>query len=309
MTPVFARRLTALLGSIGLLAAIASAAGVLLRGDMSTVPFTTVRGETIDVVTTGIYRWNSLPVVSEGVGWDLVTLLLVVPVLGFALRGVWRGSLPARLLATGLMAYFVYQYLEYAMFWAYGPLFPVHVATFALSLVAIALLVSSFDLAELAAGVSTRFPRRAVAGLGGFMGALLTLMWLPLVARSLGADLVPELAGATTLTVQALDLGLLVPLGLATAVTVLQRRPIGYVLAAVVTVKATAMGAAIAAMLVVEALNTGELAAIPIALFAAISVVGGLIGARVFGSIGRAHGSDEPERRTSRTAPLAAGHR
>ena len=34
---------------------------------------------------------------------------------------------------------------------------------------------------------------------------LLTMMWLPLIGRTLGADTVPELAGATILTVQALD--------------------------------------------------------------------------------------------------------
>ena len=82
----------------------------------------------------GVYRFNSLAVAAEGVGWDSVTLFVVVPILAAALLGVWRGSMRAALLVAGILAYFAYQYLEYATFLAYGPLFLVYVAIFALSL-------------------------------------------------------------------------------------------------------------------------------------------------------------------------------
>lgn len=173
----------------------------------------------------------------------------------------------------GLLAYFLYQYAEYAMFLAYGPLFVVYVATFAQSLVGIALLAATLDLAALPADFSVRFPRRAVIGLGIFMALLLGGMWLPLIARTFNEVSVPELAGATTLVVQAIDLGFLVPLGVFTAVTVWRRLPVGFVLAPLVVVKATAMASAIAAMLIVEALATGELALPPLLVFAATALV------------------------------------
>jgi hypothetical protein len=47
-----------------------------------------------------------------------------------------------------------------------------------------------------------------------------------------------------------------------------------------------AMGAGIAAMLLVEAAVTGTLQAVPIALFVAISVASAILAVRVFGSIG-----------------------
>jgi hypothetical protein len=285
MKPTMPGPLVALVALAGSLAAVASAAGVFLRGDLATESFTTVRGEVVDLLTGGIYRFNGEAVAAEGVGWDLVTLFLVVPAVFIAMPALRRGSTRALLFSTGVLAYFLYQYAEYSMFLAYGPLFLLYVATFATSLAGIALLVSRLDLATLAAGVDARFPRRAVTAFGVFMAVLLAGMWLPLIARSYGQAVVPELDGATTLVVQAFDLGFLVPLGLFTAVTVWRRLPVGYVLGPVIVVKGAAMGAGIAAMLVVEALVTDVVQVVPIVLFAAISLVCVALGWRVFGSI------------------------
>ncbi len=279
-------RTAAVLGTlVGLLAIVAAGAGVFLRGDLATISFTTVRGEIVDTVSHGLYRFNGLTVASEGVGWDIVTLFFVTPALLLVMPGVWRGGLRARLAATGLLAYFAYQYLEYAMFLAYGPLFLIYVAIFALALSGLAVLAGTFDLAAVAGSFTDRFPRRAVVGLSAFMALLLGGMWLPMILASWDQAVVEPLDGATTLVVQALDLGLLVPLGIFTAVLVWQRLSAGYVLASLVVVKAVAMPAAIVAMLVVEAAATGEVAVAPMALFAATAMAAAAIGWRVYGSI------------------------
>lgn len=291
----------ALVALTGALAAVASGAGVFLRGDLATQVFRTVRGEEAEILTGGIYRFNGEAVAAEGVGWDIVTLFIVVPALLLALPALRRGSVRALLFATGVLAYFLYQYAEYAMFLAFGPLFPLYVAIFALSLSAMAILLSHLDLGALADAVDGRFPRRAAASFGVFMAVLLAGMWLPLIARSVGQTVVPELDGATTLVVQAFDLGFLVPLGIFTAVTVWRRLPVGYVLAAVVVVKGAAMGAGIAAMVIVEYLVTGVLQIVPIVLFAVVSLVCVALAVRVYGSIG----GSAPVARTRTTGRLA----
>ena len=283
--------LAGLAALVAVLGAIASGAGVFLRGDLATVPYTTVRGELVDTLTGGVYRFNGLPIASEGVGWDVVTLFLIVPALLLAVPGLWRGSLRAGLIATGLLAYFLYQYAEYAMALAYGPLFLLYVAIFALSLSGIAVLVATIGVAELPERFGPRFPRRAVIGFGIFMAVLLTGMWLPVIARSFGQAVVDQLDGGTTLVVQAFDLGFLVPLGLFTAVAVQRRLAIGFVLASVVVVKGVAMGSAIAAMLVFESLTTGATQVVPIVGFALIALVSLVIAGRVFGSLERPAGS------------------
>jgi hypothetical protein len=115
-------------------------------------------------------------------------------------------------------------------------------------------------------------------------------MWLPLIARTAASVPVPELAGGTTLVVQAFDLGFLVPLGLFTAATVHRRLAAGYVLAAIVAVKGIAMGCAIAAMLLFEGSATGTWQAPPIVLFAGVAIGATMLAFRMFGAIGEAAG-------------------
>lgn len=284
MTP--RRPLAVLVALVALLAGIASLAGIVLRGDLATMPWTTLRGESIEAVTGGIYAWNALPVVSEGVGWDLVTLALAVPGALLAAVGMARGSYRATLVALGFLVYFLYQYAEYAMFWAIGPLYPLHVLLVALSLSATTLLVAGLDVAGAPGRFGATFPRRAVAGLGMFMVVVLSVLWLPTVWRAVvGGEVQGILNGGSTLVVPAFDLGFLVPLGAFTAVASWRRLPAGYILATTVVVKAVAMGAAIVAMLLVEWVTTGVFAAVPITLFALTSLVSAVIGYRVYGSI------------------------
>jgi hypothetical protein len=285
MERIVSRPLVYLLGLTSALAGIAAWSGVFLRGDLATAPFITVRGDVVDVLVDGVYRFNGKAIAAEGVGWDAVTLFLAVPTLLLTLPHLRRGSLRARLFATGILVYLAYQYFEYAMTLAYGPLFIVYVAIGGLSLAGIALLLGGLDLVGLRARVGEGFPRRPMIGFGIFMAVLLGGMWLPLIARTFDATSVPQLVGGTTLVVQAFDLGLLVPLGLFTAATVWRRAAVGYVLSAIVVVKGMTMGAAIAAMLIVEWAATGVPQLPPIILFAAISLGCAGLAVRVFGSM------------------------
>ena len=55
------------------------------------------------MATTGVYQWNGQRVVAEGIGWDLFTLLVVVPVLLLSLPFVARESFRGWLFALGLL--------------------------------------------------------------------------------------------------------------------------------------------------------------------------------------------------------------
>ena len=101
----------------------------------------------------GAYRYNGKAIAAEGVGWDAVTLLLVIPAGLSSLPFLARGSLRAALFTAGILAYFVYQYFEYAMALAYGPFFALYVAIGALSLTALAVILGGIDLVELRARV------------------------------------------------------------------------------------------------------------------------------------------------------------
>jgi len=272
--------------AIAVVAAVAAGLGVFARGDGASAVGTSIRGETIEYAASGVYANNAARVVAEGIGWDVVTLLFAVPALLLAVPGIRRASLKARVFALGVLAYFFYQYLMYAMSWALGPLFPVFIVLFALAGWALVWLASTIDVPALAGSVSARFPRRGMIGFCLFVAVLLVGMWSGRIAAGLSGDLEGAgLFGMTTLVVQAMDLGIVVPLALATALLLWRRRPWGYLLAAVFAVKGVTMSGAICAMLVSAAIAEGTLEVVPLALFGGMTLAAAAFAWRVFGGM------------------------
>ena len=233
--------------AVTLLAGVASGLGVFARGDGSKAAAVSIRGEHYEYATTGIYEYNAERVVAEGVGWDLVTLFLVVPGMLLTLPFVARGSLRGRLVAAGLLGYFFYQYLMYALMWAFGPLFVVFVAIY--SAVSRASSGSPRPCSSTSwrtsspalpragrRGLHLPHGRHARAHVGG-RGS----------RRRYRGDLT-ALYGMPTLVVQALDLGVIVPLGVFVGVASWLRKPVAYLLAPVFVVKGFGLSAGIAAM-------------------------------------------------------------
>ncbi|MDP2234478.1 MAG: hypothetical protein Q8K89_12635 [Actinomycetota bacterium] len=272
---------------IALVAAGTAAAGVFLRGDGSTAPATSIRGEQFEFATTGVYAYNAERIVAEGVGWDVVTLLFAAPALLLAVPSIARGSLRGRLFALGILSYFVYQYLMYAVFWALGPLFGLFVVVYSSAAIAIVWIVSGIDVATLPSQVSNRFPRKGMAVFCGLICLALLGMWVPRIATGMSGDMAGAgLFGMPTLTVQAMDLGMIVPLAVATGVFVWKARPWGYLLATVLAVKGVTMAGAICAMLVSAAFVQGSLEVAPFAIFGGFTLAAGWLATRMFRSLG-----------------------
>ena len=168
-----------------------------------------------------------------------------------------RGSFRGRLVAVGLLGYFAYMYLEYAVTWAFGPLFALFIASMRR-----ASWESCGSAGSLVAeGVSDRFddsyPRRSWAALSLGMAVLLTVLWAGRIIQGLSGRRFCLLHGETTMTIQALDLGIVVPTAVVTALLALQRHPAGMPAAASFAVTFVAMSAAIGSMLVSAWLATG----------------------------------------------------
>ncbi|MEX1362061.1 MAG: hypothetical protein AB1Z98_02995, partial [Nannocystaceae bacterium] len=135
---------------------------------------------------------------------------------------------------------------------------------------------------------------------------ILAGLWLPVIASTWGAVTVDQLEGAATLVVPAFDLGLLVPLAIFTGLAVYRSLPAGYVLGSIVLVKGGAMALAIAAMLIVEAAVTDELALPPLIVFLVMAGLSAAIGARALRSIDDVPGP-EPAGQTATGTSLPSG--
>lgn len=283
------RGMAALLLIIALVAGGASAAGVFLRGNGETASAVSIRGEEYEYVTNGIYAYNAERVVAEGVGWDAVTLFVVVPALLLSVVPVARGSLIGRLLAVGLLAYVVYQYLMYAMFWALGPLFPVFVLLFPAAGAGIVWIVSGLDMDSLPARFDGRFPRRGMAIFSMLMGLALILMWSSRIATGLSGDMAGAMMlGTPTLSVQAMDLGIIVPLAFLTGITALRRHVWSYLLVPVFAVKGVTMSGAVFAMVISAWMVEGRLDTGPAIMFGSATLFAAWLCWLVFRSVRRA---------------------
>ena len=273
-----------LCATVGLLAAVTAALGVFARGDGAVATVTSVRGGTYEVALNGVYAYNAQRLVAEGVGWDVFTLIFAAPAMLIAAYLVARGSFRATLVAAGLLAYFLYMYLEYAVTWAFGPLFIAFVVIYGVSLIGLVWLGVLATAYGIDGRFSAQFPRRSWVALSTGMAVLLTFLWLGRIWQALNGEADALLFGHVTMTVQALDLGLVVPVTLLIAFLTWKRSDVGYVLAAAYSVTFTAMSAAIFAMLISAGIYTQTWEVPPLAIFAFAAVAGGLISMRIYAS-------------------------
>lgn len=275
-----------LCAAIASLAGVVAAIGVFDRGDGSVARVTNIRGVSFDMATTGVYANNAERLVAEGIGWDVVTLLAAVPALFLGAWLVARGSLRGQLFTLGVLGYLLYQYLEYAVTWAFGPLFLAFVVLYGASLLAIVGIAALVAGDGVAGRFSEAFPRVGWTVLSVVMSALLTVMWLGRIKVALDGDLAAVgLTSETTLTVQAFDLGLVVPALLLSAALTWRGSELGYAFATTLAVMFVGMAGAIVGMLVSAAIVEGAAELVPIAIFGVAMAAGVVIGVRAFRSI------------------------
>ncbi len=233
---------------IFLLGLFASAAGLFWPGQGQPIPFTSSRGESVSLAGSGLYRFDTVSSAAQEKGQDVVTLVITLPVLVVSAWLAFRGSLRGRLLLAGTIGYFLYTYMMMACNTAYNQLFLVYVALASLSLYAFILCMMSFDLGSLPQSFSPRLPRRAIAGLLFAAGGFLFLAWMGRIVPPLLQNVTPPLENSTTLVIQAMDLGILVPLTFLSGILLLKRSAWGYLLASVAVMKFASYGIAVSAM-------------------------------------------------------------
>ncbi|MDL1944698.1 hypothetical protein FBQ99_20415 [Chloroflexi bacterium CFX2] len=259
-----------LVPAIIVLAFVAALAG-LLPGEGQPYSLTNFRGEEVTINARGLYYWDTVSSAAQMQANDLVTLALGLPLLAISLWLALRGSLRGRLLLTGTLGFILYTYITMCFGAAYNKLFLVYVALLSLSLFAFILSMMSFDLKTLPSHFSEKLPRGWIAGLLFFAAAFLSLAWLGRVAATFTPDAIPALENTTSMFIQAMDLGIIVPLCVLSGVLLLRRRAWGYLLASVALMKFLTMGIAVSLMSLNMARVGVPISAVEIVVFPAIA--------------------------------------
>ena len=261
------------------LALLAAGAGVLWQGTGESYPFETLRGETVMIRGHGLYRYDTVLSSSQEVGQDVVTLLIGIPLLITGVVLSRKGTLRGQLLLTGAFGYFLYTYGAMSFLTAFNPLFLVYVALFSLSLFGFILAMMKLDVGEVTRRISDGFPRRAISIYFIAIAVFLSLAWLGIVTLpSLTWTPPYGLESAITLVIQALDLGVIVPVSFVTATLLLKKSGWGFVLSAVLLIKVIMMGAALISMIIGQILAGVEVPVVTSIMFVLISVSGIIFG-------------------------------
>jgi hypothetical protein len=247
------KAVTVLVIIIAILSFIASAAGVFSgRGEIAEQhQFLSLLGENITLQGSGIYQNDSVSVAAQGIAQDVVTLILGIPMLLISLVLARNGLLRGRLLLTGTIAYFLYAYISYSFLSMYNSFFLVYVMLMSASLFAFILCITSFDMEALKKSFSPKLPIKFIGGFQLFIAFMLFMMWMGRIAPSLIDGSIPiGLEHYNTLVIQALDLGIIIPVAALSGIMIIRRKPLGYLLSSVVIIKGLTMLTAITAMLV-----------------------------------------------------------
>jgi len=188
-------------------------------------------------------------------GQDLVTLVFVIPLMVWALITSFKGSVYGSLVLLGLHAYLFYTYLMFSVGIDFNVMFIGYVAIYAGAIISIATMLTSLDINELKSLFSDDMPNRAISVylLVSSVGIFVLWMGSIVIPATIAGELPPGLLEESggNLFVQAMDLGLIFPIGLASGILLWKKSKWAYLLTSVFLVKAMTLLLAILGMIAV----------------------------------------------------------
>lgn len=246
MKPRFITHITTLTLVIATLAGIAAVTGIISRSGPGPVEHVSVHGQTVLLHGKGVYQHMSADVAIQGIAQDWVTLGAGIPLLLLALLAFRKNSLRGTILLAGASFYFFVTYLFYLTMGTYNPLFLVYVVLLACSTFNLALTVIPLAQREWTGVIPPALGRKA--GLFLMINAVLVaLLWLgSIVPPLLDGTIYPlQLQHYTTLIVQGLDLGLLLPVGFVCGLMAFRHNPSGVLFTQIYLIFLTVLMAAL----------------------------------------------------------------
>jgi hypothetical protein len=235
---------------IAILAAITASIGLFSMNRDGPFQFTTLHNETVEIYGRGLYRYDT-PLIAVGYRVsDAFTLIVGIPLLLISFWMVRRGSIRGKILLTGTLLFFLYNFGSLAIGAAYNNLLLIYIIlTMATFLTATSLLIS-FDMQTFPTLFSDRVPRREISIFFLLSGIALFCIWLFLnIVPALLARGVPaELASYTTVITFVVDMGIIAPVLVVTGILFRRREPLGYVLSSVLLIFIDALGTSLLTM-------------------------------------------------------------
>ena len=231
----YKQTITGLVFFIALLGIAATTMGVFTTDGPGLYQYQSIRGKSITIYGKGLYKDMSAEVAPQGIAQDYITLLAGVPLLIISLFMARKGSIKGRYVLAGTLGYFLVTYLFYTVMGMYNKMFLVYVVLMGCSFYCFILLLLSFDTKNLDKSFRMSTPVKWPGGFLIFNSIVIGFLWLSIVVPPfLDGSVIPaQVEHYTTLIVQGLDLGILLPAAFICGVLLIKKRALGYLLAPV----------------------------------------------------------------------------
>jgi len=242
---------------IAAISAVAAAIGIFSNQGPGSYQYESIRGQAVTIYGKGLYQHMSAEVAIQGIAQDYVTLFIGVPLLLISLFGARKGSVKGRFLLAGTLGYFLLTYLFYLAMGMYNPLFLAYSFLMGASFFAFTITMLSFDVKKLPVYFRENTPVKFAGGFLIFNAFAIAFLWLSIVIPPLinGSIYPKELEHYTTLIVQGMDLGLLLPLSVVSGTLLIWKKPSGYLLGPVYFIFLSLLMAALVAKIIAMGLQ------------------------------------------------------
>jgi hypothetical protein len=259
---------------IAMLSLLAGIMGILSMGGSGTRAFISLNGDTVYLYGKGIYINDSVAAAAQAIAQDWVTVVLGIPLLILSCIFSRKKSLRARILLAGTLAYFLYTYMSYSFLCMYNPLFLVYVALMSMCFFALILVLISFDLQLIKKAFNDDLPVKTIGILIIVFTCAIALMWLGRIVPPLINDEIPSgLDHYTTLVIQAMDFGFVIPVSILSSILLMHRNPVGLLLSSVMCMKGATMLTSLTVMVINQALTGVKMSVAEIVIFPAANLL------------------------------------
>lgn len=238
---------------------ICSVLPLITSGELAEKTVISTFGETVTLYGKGLYARNSVSSAVQAIAQDMVTLFLIVPGMIVALILIRKEKVIGNFLLTGLFGYMLYTYMSYAFLMFYNDLFLLYVANMTLSFYGFVLCVMMLLEDARVECLKSNMPTKGMRIFLIISGVMIFLMWTGRIVPTIGNDTAPVgLDNCTTLVIQAMDIGIIVPACFVIAYLLRIKHKLGYVLGPVIIVKAVTLVTAVMAMAICMKLSGVE---------------------------------------------------
>jgi hypothetical protein len=235
---------------IAVLAAFTASVGVFSTNGEGPFEFITLHGDSVQIYGRGLYRYDT-PLIAVGYRVsDAFTLIVGIPLLLVSFWLYQRGSMRGKILLTGVLLFFFYNFGSLGIGAAYNSLFLVYIILTMLTFLGSSGLLLSFDLQTFPTFFSDRVPRRGISLFLIISGVALFCIWLflSILPALLAGGVPPEVDSYTTMITFVLDMALISPILVSAGVLLRRAEALGHLLASVLLIFIDALGVSLLVM-------------------------------------------------------------